>query len=277
MPTPLYHRRTIRNAREGFTLIELLVVISIIALLISLLLPALGSAREAGRDVRCKSNLRQFGVATLVYAADYKGVLPPYNGGVAFGTLSWFQNADLRTNLGSGFPGSTINNANGDFDADSVMLCPSDPHAGDKSVAPTDQPSYGWTNESRLNTADPTNLARFLRNIANIPDPSQRIYIGDAGHRDLGPERVAGLMSQSNVLIPRRAWDDSGLFPRHTQDSANMGFLDGHVGSIANVKSIGPESINCTLPMATNPAYQNHWWLGAPPVPTWAAPLPGLM
>lgn len=64
-----------RNA-SGFTLVELLVVISIIALLVSLMLPALGKAREQGRKTLCMNNERQMGVALINYAGQYKEYLP---------------------------------------------------------------------------------------------------------------------------------------------------------------------------------------------------------
>lgn len=58
------------GSRAGFTLIELLVVISIIALLIGILLPALGAARKTAMNARCLSNLRQTGIAMTAYEAD---------------------------------------------------------------------------------------------------------------------------------------------------------------------------------------------------------------
>jgi prepilin-type N-terminal cleavage/methylation domain-containing protein len=65
--------QTIRGGRgRAFTLIELLVVIAIIALLISLLLPSLATARDAARDMVCKSNLRQIGLGTQMYLDDQK-------------------------------------------------------------------------------------------------------------------------------------------------------------------------------------------------------------
>ncbi|MBN1437238.1 MAG: prepilin-type N-terminal cleavage/methylation domain-containing protein [Sedimentisphaerales bacterium] len=66
-----------QSRREGFTLIELLVVVSIIALLISILLPALSKARDQAKAVACRSNFKQLGLVFAYYAEDYNGFCPP--------------------------------------------------------------------------------------------------------------------------------------------------------------------------------------------------------
>ena len=64
------------HRQRGFTLVELLVVIGIIALLIAILLPALGKARQAANKAACLSNLHQIGIAMAGYESTFKGTLP---------------------------------------------------------------------------------------------------------------------------------------------------------------------------------------------------------
>lgn len=80
-------RKSRSSLSNGFTLVELLVVIGIIALLISILLPALNKAREQAKEAECLSNLRQIGAAALMFANEHRQHLP-------LGGVQWGSNVD---------------------------------------------------------------------------------------------------------------------------------------------------------------------------------------
>ena len=141
-------RKTTFKGSLGFTLIELLVVIAIIAILASLLLPALTRAKDTARSARCKSNLRQQGIALTLHVNDH-GSYPletapdfiPEFESISWGKELWHKNfwfIQLNAQLRSSQPGLP----DSVFDHDYIFRCPSDPLR--KWSYPVHDPSYGY-------------------------------------------------------------------------------------------------------------------------------------
>ncbi|MFO0912631.1 MAG: DUF1559 domain-containing protein [Pirellulales bacterium] len=96
--------------RRAFSLVELLVVIAIIAALVSLLLPAVQSARAAARSTTCKNNIRQIGLAMVQYCDLHDGEFPTYAHNIKNASESWLW--QLQPFL---------------EEVDEIRICPEDP------------------------------------------------------------------------------------------------------------------------------------------------------
>ncbi|MBU0678889.1 MAG: DUF1559 domain-containing protein [Verrucomicrobia bacterium] len=132
MKTPYVHISSVQKTDPGFTLIELLVVIAIIAVLMGLIFPTVNAAREKANAAKCKSNIRQVGLAMIAFANDHNDRLPGCAG--AEGGARWqeaFAGSEIIS--GSGALGTLVDPALGgylgvsDQKASALYRCPSLP------------------------------------------------------------------------------------------------------------------------------------------------------
>jgi prepilin-type N-terminal cleavage/methylation domain-containing protein/prepilin-type processing-associated H-X9-DG protein len=223
LASPISNNRSIMP--RAFTLIELLVVISIIALLVSILLPALASARRATQNTQCLSNLRGLGQGFYIYCFNSKDVLPnaqPYG-------LSVHYQLGLMEYVGLRVPTDWAND-----DRLTLFHCPSQEGRVGAYKA---YPNYSYNQFISANMwygGPPTEVTKLSR----IPNPGKTVIMTDSMYNNNPPVILpaTGVAYMQNMV---KRPQDVGFFHGQAkfttvqgEGTSNFLQLDGHVSTL---------------------------------------------
>ena len=227
--------------KKVFTLVELLVVIAVIAILASMLLPALNNARDTAKRISCSNVLKQFGLGNVMYASDYNDWQWPEFVGPEGNRLEWPKNPVLCGYMGINADKVVKVNNSGfsNYYWPSGLICPSATGARNTQL-------NGWNSVSLSYGVNITRPAKFEASVssewyqpvsenhrgfraADIRSPSTKLFFADATDRNVVRTRsqadryyfVYGEACLGSVNSASTAY-------RH-QKGANVAMFDGHM------------------------------------------------
>ena len=201
--------------RKHFTLIELLVVIAIIAILASMLLPALNRARDRGKDIKCINNLKNMGNAFQFYAADFEDRFPiPQLGPGEYNKNYWV--LGLKPYIAKTKVSGTENYGE-------ILICPRD-------MQEIRIVGYNpMTNYAINGHIDPSDAGTKLRKVTSCPNPSTRGLVTD-------------FKCQTNKSCLWRRWENPLIrFDFRHGEAINLLFVDGHASRYSDKGQISTE------------------------------------
>ncbi len=205
--------------RKAFTLIELLVVIAIIAILAGMLLPALNSAREKARAIKCLAQEKQMGQAMTFYTDDNKERFPIANHTTI---IHWNEQLNSSYNLPK-----------------KIFYCPSDRKRKESDWDSEDRNiSYGYNicglgfyGSGKKNPLDGTTTDLFSCKLSRIKSPSNMLTLVDSYRPSF-----SGLQGYYVAVPVTSLWADFLPYSRHKK-GANVLYVDGHAAKV-EIKTI---------------------------------------